>query len=49
MKIALPPRKQPERSPRKKGGDLGGGAGGVNYAHQDQNSSPWQAVLLLKP
>ena len=28
MKIALPPRKQPERSPRKKGGDLGGGAGG---------------------
>jgi len=25
------------------------GAGGVNYAHQDQNSSPWQAVLLLKP
>ena len=25
------------------------GVGGVNYAHQDQNSSPWQAVLLLNP
>eukprot|EP00908_Phaeocystis_cordata_P013473 Transcript_24535.p3 GENE.Transcript_24535~~Transcript_24535.p3 ORF type:complete len:176 (-),score=73.98 Transcript_24535:55-582(-) len=25
------------------------GAGGVNWAHQDQNSSPWQAVLLLNP
>ena len=23
------------------------GVGGVNYAHQDQNSSPWQAALLL--
>ena len=23
------------------------GGGGVNYAHQDQNSSPWQAALLL--
>ena len=25
------------------------GAGGVNYAHQDQGCSPWQAVLRLNP
>jgi hypothetical protein len=24
-------------------------AGGVNWAHQDQSASPWQAVLLLNP
>ena len=25
------------------------GEGGVNWAHQDQAQSPWQAVLLLNP
>ena len=25
------------------------GAGGVNWAHQDQADSPWQAVMLLNP
>mmetsp|Transcript_61857 Transcript_61857/g.149008 ORF Transcript_61857/g.149008 Transcript_61857/m.149008 type:complete len:250 (+) Transcript_61857:257-1006(+) len=45
VKMALPPRKQPERSPRKKGGDLGGGAGGLGGGGAGKGLVTTQEIL----